>query len=109
MPPRRLTRIVTLVSIFALIGGSIHSWLSSGPHVWATWGQRTIELRGQGITLLADRPDQAEIEVGAYKILLTPSSVRVNDVEKSVSGFTKVLVETTPTLSVQLDGKLVFP
>jgi hypothetical protein len=109
MLARRLTRIVTLVFMVALIGGSIHSWLSSGPHVWATWGGRTIEVRGQAITLLADRPDRAEIEVGDYKVLLTPLSVRVNDVEKPVPGFTKVLVETAPALSVHLDGKLVFP
>jgi hypothetical protein len=79
------------------------------PSVFATWGGRTIEVRGQGVSLDADRPDYAEISIGERRVKITADCLTVDGVEKPVPKFTRVLIETKPSFSVKIDGKPVFP
>jgi hypothetical protein len=96
---------VFLLSVFTL-PASCGIW---GPSVYATWGGRTIEVRGQGVSLNADRPDHAEVSIGERRVKITADKVTVDGVEKPVPAFTRVLIETEPTFSVKIDGNPVFP
>jgi hypothetical protein len=99
------TAAAAALVVLALTVGLLQLDRLSGPGVWSTWQGKSIEVRGEGISLNAIR-EHADIEAHGHRVRITETSIIVNGRSMRVPRFRKVVVVVTPAgVSVAVDGK----
>lgn len=103
-----MKRLATLAAAICILFAALFAILQANPStpgVWATWQDKTIQVRGDGVALNAGN-EYADVEAQGHRIRIAKSTITVNGKSNPVPPFKRVVIEVTPGgVSVLVDGK----